>query len=253
MKLTVLGSGTCAVTKRRSCSSYFIRTRQLNIILDIGFGALRRMTEADLDYRDIDVIVVSHFHLDHIADLAPLLMALRYTPGYVREKPLTIIGPTNTEKFLSDCRDLYGDWLVPRDEYPLHIYQLDSEQVVLMDCLITARPAFHSKNSNGYRIESDDSSLMYSGDSGPCDSLIKLAADVDLALIECAFPDDEPLEKHMTPKQAAEIAAKAGAKKLLLTHFYPQMDNINVIAACKSIYRNPISIAEDLACYNVGS
>ena len=251
MKLTVLGSGTCAVSKRRSCSSYYLHTQNSNILLDIGFGSLRRLTEADIDYRDIDVVIVSHFHLDHVADLSPLLMALRYTPGYKREKPLTIIGPPTLEKFLHGCRDLFGDWLLPEDEYPLHIIEIDSEQVEINNCLITAKAAFHIENSNAYRIEHGGASLMYSGDSGPCESLTELAADVDLALIECSFPDDAPFEKHLTPIRAADIAAKAGAKKLLLTHFYPPVEKVDVLSISKKTFKGPISIAEDLAIYNV--
>lgn len=251
MKLTILGSGACAVTKRRSCSSYYIRTTNSHIVLDMGFGSLRRMVEAGINYRDIDMVVVSHFHLDHVADLSPLLMALRYTPGFRRTKPLTLIGPAHFKQFLQDCSALFGEWLTEERDYALRIFELDSEQVELDDCLITARANFHSQPSNAYRIESNGVSLMYSGDSGPCDSLIELAADADLALIECSFPDEAPFEKHLTPQQAADIAKKSRAKKLLLTHFYPHMDDIDAAAICKKIFNGPVSIAEDLACYKV--
>lgn len=253
MKLTILGSGTCAVTLRRSCSSYYLNADGTHILLDMGFGALRRLAEAGIDYRDIDVVIASHFHLDHISDLPPLLMALRFTPGYKRQKPLTLIGPKNLKRFLFDCRDLFGDWLLPTDEYELNIHELEAEQLLLSNCLITARSTFHTENSNGYRFECNGRSLMYSGDSGPCDALVELAEDVDLALIECSFPDDEAFEKHLTPMQAAHIAEQAHAKKLLLTHFYPSMDKINIMAACKNFYNGRISIAEDLACYELDS
>jgi len=251
MRLTVLGSGTCAVTLRRSCSSYYVNADGMHILFDMGFGALRRMAEAGIDYRDIDVVMASHFHLDHISDLPPFLMALRFTPGYKRRKPLTLIGPKNFTTFLHGCRDLFGDWLLPTDEYELNIHELEEEQLELSNCLITARSTLHTENSNGYRFECNGRTLMYSGDSGPCDALVELATDADLALIECSFPDEEPFEKHLTPVQAAIIAEKARAKHVLLTHFYPMMENINIQAACKSRYSGRISIAEDLAGYEI--
>ncbi len=252
MKLTILGSGTCAVTLRRSCSSYYLYADGKHILIDIGFGALRRLTEAGVDYRDIDVVLCSHYHLDHISDLSPLLMALRYTPGFERQKPLTLIGPKNFRKFLYGCRDLFGDWLLPTDdEYKLLIYELDTEQLELDGCLIKARNTFHTHPSNGYRIECNGKSIMYSGDSGPCDELVELAANADLALIECSFPDNEPFERHLTPRQAAEIARDAKVKKLVLTHFYPMMDEVDVLAACTPIYKGAVSVAEDLASYDL--
>ena len=253
MNLTILGSGTCAVTLCRSCSCYYLNAGGMHILFDMGFGALRRLTEAGIDYRDIDVVITSHFHLDHISDLPPLLMALRFTPGYKRQKPLTLIGPKNFTKFLHDCRDLFGDWLLPTDEFELNIHELEEEQLVLGNCLITAKSTFHAENSNGYRFQCNDQTLMYSGDSGLCNALVELAHNADLALMECSFPDDEPFEKHLTPVQAAQIAETAGAKRLVLTHFYPTMENIDIPAACKEHYSGRISIAEDLARYDLNS
>lgn len=251
MKLTILGSGTCAVTKERSCSSYFLKIDNLNVLLDIGFGSMRRMADAGIDYRDIDVILCTHFHLDHIGDLPPFLMATRFTPGFQREKPLTLIGPTGFEAFLHGCRDLFGEWLLPTDDYPLKIVELDAEQYQLGACLIEAQSMNHSRPTNGYRIEQNGRVCVYSGDTGPSEQLIELARQADVALFECSFPDDQPFEFHLTPKQAGEIAQRAGVKQLVLTHFYPMMDQINVIAAAERAYNGTIFIAHDFNVFEI--
>lgn len=244
MKVTILGSGTCAVTKARSCSSYFIKIGELNVLLDIGFGSMRRMTDADIDYREIDAILCTHFHLDHIGDLAPFLMATRYTPGFSRHKPLTLIGPEGIESFLLASQELFGDWLLPT-QYPLNIIELDAEHYQLDDCLIQALPMYHSQPTNGYRIEQNDAVCVYSGDTGPCNQLVHLAKNADVALFECSFPDDQPYEFHLTPGQAGEMAQRAGVKKLLLTHFYPMMDHIDVITTAARYFDGEIKMLHD--------
>lgn len=246
MRLTILGSGTCAVTKERSCSSYFLQIGELNVLMDLGFGAMRRMAEAGIDYRTIDAIVCTHFHLDHIGDVSPFLMATRYTPGFQRQKPLTLIGPHGFESFLLASRDLYGDWLLPTDHYPLKIVELETEQYQLGECLIEAKSMFHSRPTNGYSVEYHNKICAYSGDTGPCDELVSLAQNADVAIFECSFPDDQPFEFHLTPTQAGDLAKRAGVKKLLLTHLYPMMDKIDVVAAAARCFDGEIDIAHDL-------
>ncbi len=251
MEITILGSGTCAVTPQRSCSSYYIKTQGQHILLDIGFGALRRMAEAHIDYREIDMVLCSHFHLDHVGDLAPLLMALTFTPGFERKKPLTLIGPQGFRKFMHNLRDIYGDWLLPRNEYPLTIYDLNTEHLEVNGCVIQASTMCHTQYTNGYRIENGGKVLAYSADTGPCDELTKLCKDADLAFIECSFPDDQPFEFHLTPRQAAKAARDAGVKHLVLTHFYPMMDEIDIKSICKPIYDGKIDLAKDLAQHSL--
>lgn len=251
MEIIILGSGTCAVTRRRSCSSYYIRTSEQHILLDIGFGALRRMSEAGIDYREIDVVLCSHFHLDHIGDLAPLLMALRFTPGYERKKPLTLIGPQGFRDFLHASQELYGDWLLPRDEYPLTIYELNTEHLEVNGCVIRAMTMHHTPYTNGYRLEHQGKAVAYSADTGPCDELVELCKDADLAFVECSFPNDQPFEFHLTPQQAADAAQRAKVKHLILTHFYPMMDDFDVKASCRHLFEGRLDVAEDLARYTL--
>ncbi|MDZ7725046.1 MAG: MBL fold metallo-hydrolase [candidate division KSB1 bacterium] len=246
LDITVLGSGTCAITPERSCAGYALHCRDQLIIMDMGFGALRRMMQANIDYREIDVILITHEHLDHSSDLAPLLMALHHTPGFIRRAPLTLVGPKGFKRFLTGCRDLYGDWLLENETFDLVIHELDNETLEIAPCAIKACPMHHSRPSVGYRIEYQERSLAYSGDTGMCDQVIDLNRDADLAILECSFPDDQPFEYHLTPEQVGTIAAAAGCRRLLLTHFYPMMENVDIIGMVKKQYNGVISLAYDL-------
>ena len=81
MKLTILGSGTATPSLERNSSGLFIQTPNIRMIIDMGAGTLRRMCEAQIDYREIDVIALTHFHPDHVTDFISFLFASNYTYG----------------------------------------------------------------------------------------------------------------------------------------------------------------------------
>jgi len=112
-KLTLLGTGTCVPIEKRNSSGYFLKTKNLNILIDCGSGTLRRLTEAKIDYRKIDIICLTHFHPDHTSDLAPFLLATRYTPDFTRNKTLTLVGPIGLKGHLKLLAELYGKIILP--------------------------------------------------------------------------------------------------------------------------------------------
>ena len=251
MQVIVLGSGTCALTARRACASYAVRIAGDLVLLDAGSGALRRMSEAALDYRDIDAVVCSHTHPDHVADLAPLLMALRYTPGYRRSKPLTLVGPAGFRDFHRALAGAYGEKTLAADGYPMSIVELENRTMTIGEWSLTGRSMEHSRCCNGYRFEHRGRVLAYSGDTGPCDAVVEIGRAADLMLMECSFPDESPVEGHLTPSWAGRLAARAGCVKLVLTHLYPHMDDIDMRAQCRVHFSGDVEVAEDLAQFRL--
>jgi len=99
-----------------------------------------------------------------------------------------------------------------------------------------------------YRIDCGHQSLLYSGDTEPCQSVIELGHEVDLAILECSFPDQASLKgRHLCAATAADLAKRMKAKRLVLTHLYPEcegresemLDNIN------DVYSGEVALAED--------
>ena len=79
-----------------------------------------------------------------------------------------------------------------------------------------------------------------------CNNLVDLAQNADLFVCESSFPDELKAAGHLTPGLAGEIAEKAGAKKLILTHFYPECDRADLKAQCRKSYKGPLILAADL-------
>jgi ribonuclease BN (tRNA processing enzyme) len=105
----------------------------------------------------------------------------------------------------------------------------------------------HNEESIGYRFNSPDGcSVVYSGDTDYTEHLIELSKDADLLICESALPDSMRVQGHLTPSLAGKIAAESGVKKLVLTHFYPECDHVDVAQQCRKTYDGPLVLAEDL-------
>ena len=243
-KLTLLGTGTCVPIKNRNSSGYFLKTQNLNILIDCGAGTLRRLTEAKIDYRNIDLICVTHFHPDHCSDIAPFFLATRHTPGFTRSKTLTVIGPAGLKSHLKRLAELYGSWLLDSD-YPLVVHELKENSLIIKTIRIFSAPMKHTDNSIGFRFEENKKSITFSGDTDFIPSLIQLAKKTDLLLIECSFPNNQKTEGHLTPKEVGIIANKSMSKKIILTHLYPVFkdDPVNEV---KKIFNGEVIEGQDL-------
>ncbi|MBN2001027.1 ribonuclease Z [candidate division KSB1 bacterium] len=251
MELVVLGSGTCVPNLKRSCSAYYIKADNVHILFDIGFGTLRRMLEAGIDYREIDYIFCSHTHLDHVGDLAPLLMAINHTPGFKRKKNLTIVGPPNFINFMRQLGETFGINAIASSTFQLTIKEMEEETIQFEDFKIQSMLMAHNRIANGYRLTQKKKTIAYTGDTQHCLQAVALLHDAALGILDCSFPDNQPVEGHLTPSLAAEIAQKAGCEKIILSHFYPMMEKIDIIQICKKIYNGDINIAEDLEKYKI--
>ena len=251
IKLTLLGTGTCVPEADRSSSGYFISYQEHTILLDCGSGILRRLAEAKIDFRTIETICLSHFHPDHTSDLAPFLLASNYTPRFERTKPLTIIGPVGLKKFLQNLARLYGPWIISPG-YPLIIKELKNSPISIQSLSIFSAPVLHSAESLAYRIEtSDQRSVTYSGDTDYNPSLIKLAKNSDLLLIECSFPKPEKTAGHLTPEEVGKIARESNSKKVVLTHIYPVFENFDPVPQVKNYYDGEVIQGRDLMIFQI--
>lgn len=245
MELVILGSGTCVPTLERGPSGYALMIGGHLILMDGGSGSLRRLLEARLSYRDIDYILYSHPHIDHTAELLPLLFALKNTPGFLREKKLTILAPKGFGAIYNGLLSIYGDWVIS-PSYEIELIELWDDEFKANGWKAKSKP-MHHRMAIGYRIEmSDGKTLVYSGDTGICSEIIELARGADLLIIECSFPDGIGVEGHLTPSEAGKIARASAAKKLVLTHLYPICDDYDVVTQCRAVYDGEVVLARDL-------
>lgn len=243
--MTVLGSGTRALRRERSMSGYAVFRPDFFILLDCGNGVIRRGLEAGLPLLQVDAILFSHLHLDHIADLPALLWALDGEGRQRADRPLRLFGPPGFANFFAHLSKLHGDW-IERLPLPLCIHEVQREHFTLGPWQIETLPMFHGIPANGYRLEVNGKVLAYTGDTGVCDEIVSLARHADWLIIECAFPDGQGMPTHLTAGEVGQLAAAAECRRVLLTHFYPESFTVDVAAQCRKYFSGSIELASDL-------
>ncbi len=247
--VTILGSGTCVPSLKRSSCCVLLKVGDANLLFDSGPGTMRRLLEAGITIFDISFIFYSHLHPDHTGELVTFLFATKYPDANSRTTPLTIIAGRGFSAFYKKLKNVYGNW-VELSPGLLNIIELDStgpDSIRFDDFTVKSLPVEHTDESIAYRINSvGGKSVVYSGDTDFSDNLISLAKDADLLICESALPDDLKVKGHLTPSLAGEIATRANVRKLVLTHFYPECDQTDIEKQCRKTWSGPLVLAEDL-------
>jgi ribonuclease BN (tRNA processing enzyme) len=249
MKLIVLGSGTCVPSSHRASPSFLLFAGGRRLLLDMGPGTLRQLARIGVHHDRIEQFFISHFHPDHIADIIHLLFATRIPDILTRRKPFTVTGPEGLGRLIEDLQKVFHGWLDLPDEL-MEIEELDISNPAERSYngyTVRSQPLGHTSNSLAYRIHDEGGkSLVYSGDTDLCDAIVELAEGCDLLILECSFPDGGEVEGHLTPAQAGQVAALAGAHKLLLVHFYPEVLGTDIARACRRTYKGELVLGRDL-------
>lgn len=248
MKLTILGSGTGVPSKERSAPAYLLEVAGKLILLDSGEGAKKRLAEADKNFMDIDYIFYTHTHVDHVCELPAILWGFNWHEK-PRTKNLTILGPKGFKKFYKKMLVAYWPNFEEKVSFKVEIIELKNKKIEIDGIMIKTKSLDEQtsaliKKSIGYRIEYGDKSFVYTGDVGYNENVVKLSKKADLLLIESAKPS--PVNDHLTPSQAGELATKAKVKKIVLTHFYPAVERINILSEAQKTFKGEIILAKDL-------
>jgi len=249
MNLVVLGSGTSVPHPQRASSSHWLETSGGSLLLDASAAAIHRMAQENLDWVNLDAIWISHFHLDHVGGLAPLLFGTKHAPQtQSRRKKLTIFGGRGLKK-LFRAFDEANDYKLLKQPFPVEIQEVAprSEFEILPHVRAETFSTPHTRESLAIRLtdRGDGTSLVYTSDTGYTDALWKFSKGVDLFLMECSFPRNKPVETHLELKDAMRLAEKAEARKVMLSHLYPEWDGVDMASEAKKLWQGETIPATD--------
>ncbi len=267
IRFLILGAGTAVPTPTRNAAAYWVELDGRGILLDPGPGALIRLISSATGPRDvdgIDTVLLTHLHIDHCTDLAPLLFAL-HSPIPQSTAPLQLFGPPGTVTYLQRLRDLYGSWVQPAKR-ELQVQEVVPGQILCSqggstfpwslgttaaDCCIQAFAAQHPQDRFSqvclcYRFTDEGKrSAVFSGDTEPCAGLEEASRDADLLVVECSTPDELATPGHMTPSRVGALAAATRPRQVVLTHIYPPAAALDLPALVRQDYDGPVHMAQD--------
>jgi ribonuclease BN (tRNA processing enzyme) len=257
VRLTVIGCSGSFPGPRSPASCYLVEAEGFRLLMDLGSGGLSGV-QRHLSLDQIDAICISHLHSDHCIDLCGLSVARMIHPGGPMP-PLPVHGPELTQLRLG--RALTAD-PVPDAPPPGPGGGGDARFTDAFG-FVTIRPGVsqigpfrvttalmnHPVQTFGFRLEHAGRSLAYSADTGQTEALVDLARDADVLLCEASFLEPAPGAPalpeglHLTARQAAQHAARAGAGHLVLTHLVPWNDTGATLDQASREFRGPLSLA----------
>lgn len=219
MKLTVLGCGDAFASEGRFNTSFLLTDSTGHVLVDCGASTLIRLKQLGISPMEIDTIVITHFHGDHFGGLPFFMLSCHVE--YERTTPITIIGPEGLkEKVYALQEALYPGTTSVLDTLIVEFREYEDQKTLQHgDLKVYARQVSHAPPSNphGVRLTRAGKAFAFSGDTEWNDSLIDLAKDSDVFVIECNNYDKES-PGHLSYNTIRDRRADFGSARLLLTH-----------------------------------
>jgi ribonuclease BN (tRNA processing enzyme) len=252
MRLTVIGCSGSYAGPDSPASSYLLEHehegRTWRVVLDLGSGALGSL-QRFADPLQIDAVLITHLHADHYFDLSGYYVMRKYHPTGSQPQ-IPVWGPRELNR---QCAVAYGlDTDVGmKEEFDFRL--LGGDPFEVGPFRFSSIPVRHPLEAYAIGAEAGGRRMVYSGDTGPCDSLVEFARGADLFLCEAAFRDrdDNPPDVHLTGSQAAEYGNRAGVGRLVLTHVPPWHDADDALVEATPVFGGRLDLAKVGAVYEV--
>ncbi len=204
-------------------------------MLDCGRGALGTLARLGLSWQETSHLLLTHFHTDHVGEVAPLLFALKHGLDEPRTSPLRILGPRGTEGFLESLAAAHGDYVL-NPGFPVEILEMAPGDSASLGGTnhrmepggpgldLRTRDTRHTEGSLALRVEGPAGSVGFTGDTGPVPGLGAFFRGCRLLVAECSHPDGWEMETHLTPSELAGLAEEVQPELLVPVHTYPPLD-----------------------------
>lgn len=248
LRVTVCGSSCSIPRPGRACSSYLIEGNGTAFVADLGSGALANVLRSR-SAESLDAVVISHMHADHFLDIVPLRYALKYGPR-TNDRKVALYLPPDGEVMLRRLvaafdGDAGSDFL--GDVYDVRTYDPAAALQIGAAALHFA-PTQHFIPTFAIRAQIGAAAVTYSSDTAPSDSVVTLARGSQAFLCEATLGiGEEDLEArgHSSAREAAGMAARADAARLVLTHYAATATPAEIARSAASAYGGPIDVADD--------
>jgi ribonuclease BN (tRNA processing enzyme) len=251
MRLTIVGCSGSYPGPESAASCYLLEAEQgartWRILLDLGNGALGQLHRY-ADPLDVDAVLVSHLHADHCLDLCGYYVMRKYHPTGPQPR-IPVWGPAGTADRMARAYDLPLDPGM-NEEFDFRVWDAPVE---IGPFTVEPRQVVHPVTAYSLRVSADGRTLVYSGDTGPCDALDEVASGADLLLAEASFESGavNPPDLHLTGADCGRTSARAAVGRLVITHVPPWHDELDALREAEGVFAGPTSLAAEGATYDL--
>jgi len=254
VKLTIVGSASAySMQPGRSSSSYLVEEADTAVVLDLGQGSFSELWR----YRSpaaVAAVLISHMHADHNVDLIPLRLWARYAND---GRGPALYGPTHLRERFAEFQGPYGEPTTELDYFhELAGGPLSEDELRVDDLSVKPGRVTHIPDSFAFRVAAANGSgpgLVYSGDCGVPDDLLPLIAPGDTVLCEAGFGLERQVDGiHLTAQEAADVARRGGADRLILTHILDKNRTPETLEVASAAFGAAVSMAEPGMTLDIG-
>lgn len=237
MRVTFLGTGSAMPTGERFQTGLLLENDGRRLLVDCGSGALHGLARTNAGYEGVSSVLLTHHHLDHVADLLPLMKA-RWLAG---EEHLEIAGPQGTKSLVDGLLEVH-DYM--RDRLDLSIREVGPYGFEIAGFDVEGYETRHSMYCLAYRF---DDRFTFSGDSDAFEGLANFAEGSAVLAHDCSFPDSVEVDGHPTPTELGEALSDREIGRVYLTHLYPHTDGNHeeMLESIGEHYDGDVRFAED--------
>ena len=242
-RLVVLGTGTCQLQTHRMASSVLVELEDLRLVYDFGRGVTLRLLELGLRQDDVEHVVLSHFHPDHLSDLIPYLHAASWSQIDPRSKDLHVYGPIGLEVQLMRLLSLFGpDNLWRSEHFRVHLHEIRGDELVIGGRsfgFVDLPPA----GNRGLSFTHAGRTYALTGDSDYHEHEVEFLRGADLGVIDAGHPSDGEI---------VELAARTRVPRLVCSHLYRELDEEELNARARAEgYPGRLIVGRDLMTFDL--
>lgn len=212
--LTLLGTGTCQIEYERRASSVLLELDELPILFDCGHGVIQRLLEAGFRHDQVEHVVLSHFHADHVSDLIPLMQAGAWSRRDPRSTDLHIYGPAGVRRLIDGFLQVLGHDALIQPHYQVVVHEV-SEGSFEIGPYTFETHSLPPAGNQGLRFTWNNKHYALTGDSLFHEQEVRLLTGVDLAVIDAG---------HISDEEIVQLAATTQASVIVCSHLYRELD-----------------------------